>query len=68
MDFDLVTMLNNGKRDLIDVEVLHEAKTSLRRHAVLHPMSNLCGIPIQYVECDLGESRHINVVGLAEVY
>jgi hypothetical protein len=31
-------------------------------------MSNLCGIPIQYVECDLGESRHVNVVGLAEVY
>ena len=31
-------------------------------------MSNLCGIPIQYVECDLGEGRHVNVVGLAEVY
>jgi hypothetical protein len=38
------------------------------RHAVPHPMSNLCGVPIQHVECDLGEVRHVNVVGLAEVY
>ena len=33
-----------------------------------YPLSNLCGEPIQHVECDLGEGRHVNVVGLAEVY
>ena len=32
-----------------------------------YPLSNLCGGSIQHVECDLGESRQVNFVGLAEV-
>jgi hypothetical protein len=32
-----------------------------------YPLSNLRGESIQHVECVLGESRHVNVVGLAEV-
>lgn len=67
MDFDLVTNLDNGKWDLSYAEVWHEAETTLRRHAVLHPLSNLRGESIQHVECDLGEDSHVNVVGLAEV-
>ena len=31
-------------------------------------MSNLRGVSIQYVECNLGKDSHINVVGLTEVY
>jgi hypothetical protein len=68
MDFHLVTILDNGKRSLINVEVLNEAETTLRLHAIQkYPLSNLCREPIQHVECDLGEGRHVNVVGLAEV-
>jgi len=68
MDFHLVTILDNGKRSLINVEILNEAETTLRLHAIQkYPLSNLCGEPIQHVECDLGESRHVNIVGLAKV-
>jgi len=68
MDFHLVTILDNGKRCLINVEVCDEAETSLRLHVMqYYPLRNLCGESIQHVECDLGESRHENVVGLAKV-
>ena len=68
IDFDLITILHNGKRSLINVEIWNEAETTLRLHAIQYcPLSNLCGESIQHVECDLGEGRHVNVVGLAEV-
>ena len=68
MDFYLVTILDNGKRSLINIEVWDEAETGLRLHAIqYYPLSNLCRESIQHVECDLGEGRHVNVVGLAEV-
>ena len=68
MDFDIVTILDNGKRSLINVEVWNEAETTLRLHSIQkYPLCNLCGESIQHVECDLGESRHVNIVGLAKV-
>jgi len=44
MDFHLVTILDNGKRSLINVEILNEAETTLRLHAIQkYPLRSLCG-------------------------
>ena len=68
MDFDLVTILDNGKRSLINIEVWDEAETTLRLHAVHYPLSYLWGESIEYIKCDLSENRHVNFVNLTEVY